>query len=204
VEYILILAVSYIAGSIPSGYIVGKVFGIDIRQLGSNNIGATNVYRVLGFKPALAVFIADAVKGMAGVYAGHVVLGTPLASLAGGFGAIAGHNWSLFLGFKGGRGVATTLGVLIMLMPKESLVLFLLWAVIVYITRIVSFGSIVAALVAPFLIWYFGERIELLYFGIVAAAFVIVRHKQNIIRLLKGEEQKIKAGKPAAEDKKGK
>ncbi|MDR7865367.1 MAG: glycerol-3-phosphate 1-O-acyltransferase PlsY [Sporomusaceae bacterium] len=201
-DYFIIIALSYVIGSIPNGLIVGKTFkGVDIRQFGSKNIGATNVYRVLGPWPAFWVLITDIAKGVAGVYIGKAVLGTPPAALLGGIAAIAGHNWSLFLGFKGGRGVATALGVIAVLMPKVTAIVFVVWAVIVFLTRYVSLGSIVAAAIAPPLIWFFGERTEYLYFGLVAAAFVIVRHRPNIERLLKGQELKIKAGSSAPEKK---
>jgi len=201
-EYFLIVFFSYLIGSIPNGYLVGKIYGIDIRQFGSKNIGATNIFRVLGPRPAFWVFITDAAKGVAGVFIGLALLHTPVAALLGGIGAIAGHNWSVFLGFKGGRGVATALGVIAVLVPKVTAIVFLIWALIVYFTRYVSLGSIVGALFAPFLIWLFGERTEYLYFGIVAAIFVIARHRPNIERLLKGEELKIKAGSGAVDGKK--
>ncbi|MDR3563896.1 MAG: glycerol-3-phosphate 1-O-acyltransferase PlsY [Negativicutes bacterium] len=201
-EYFLIFFSSYLIGSIPNGYLVGKFYGIDIRQFGSKNIGATNIFRVLGPRPAFWVFLTDAAKGVAGVYVGQLLLAAPIAALLGGIGAIAGHNWSAFLGFKGGRGVATALGVIAVLMPKVTAIVFVVWAIIVYFTRYVSLGSIVGAALAPPLIWLFGERTEFLMFGIVAAIFVIVRHKPNIQRLLKGEELKIKPGKLASADKK--
>jgi glycerol-3-phosphate acyltransferase PlsY len=201
-DYFIIVALSYVIGSIPNGLIVGKFTkGVDIRQFGSKNIGATNVYRVLGPWPAFWVLLTDIAKGVAGVYIGKAVLGTPPAALLGGIAAIAGHNWSLFLGFKGGRGVATALGVIAVLMPKVTAIVFAVWAVIVFLTRYVSLGSIVAAAIAPPLIWLFGERMEYLYFGLVAAAFVIVRHRPNIERLLKGQELKIKAGSSSPEKK---
>lgn len=194
-EYLLILALSYLVGSIPNGLIVGKLTsGVDIRQFGSKNIGATNAYRILGPWPALWVLLTDIAKGVAGVYIGLGLVGTPPAALAGGIAAIAGHNWSLFLGFKGGRGVATALGVIAILMPQVTAIVFVVWAVIVYFTRYVSLGSIVGAFIAPPLVWLFGERQEYLYFAIVAAFFVIVRHRPNIQRLLKGEELKVKYG----------
>ncbi len=201
-EYLLIIALSYVIGSIPNGLIVGKLIkGVDIRQFGSKNIGATNMYRVLGPWPAFWVLITDIAKGVAGVYIGKTMLGTPPAALLGGIAAIAGHNWSLFLGFKGGRGVATALGVIAVLMPKVTVIVFLVWAAIVYITRYVSLGSIVAAAIAPPLTWLLADQPEYLYFVIVAAAFVIIRHRPNIERLLKGEELKIKAGSAAPENK---
>lgn len=201
-EYALIFVGSYLIGSIPNGFIVGKFFGIDIRNFGSKNIGATNVYRVLGPKPAFIVFLCDAAKGLAGVYLGQLLFpGNPVAAILGGIGAIAGHNWSVFLGFKGGRGVATAVGVIALLIPKVTAVVFLVWLVIVLATRYVSLGSVIAAFIAPILIWAFGEQTEFLYFGVVAAAFVIVRHKANIERLLKGQELKIKAGGAGSADK---
>jgi len=203
--YLLILILSYVIGSIPNGLIVGKMLGdVDLRQFGSKNIGATNAFRVLGPWPALLVFLTDAAKGVAGVYLGQFLVGSPLALLAGGIAAIAGHNWSVFLGFKGGRGVATGLGVIAVLSPKVTLIVFLVWALIVYFTRYVSLGSIVAAALVPILMLFLGEIYEFLIFGLIAALFVIVRHKPNIERLLKGEELKIKPGKMGTGDKKEK
>lgn len=200
-----IILLGYFIGSIPNGLLIGKyIYGVDIRQFGSKNIGATNAYRVLGPWPAFWVFLTDLLKGVAGVYAGSFLVGTPLAMLAGGIAAMAGHNWSLFLGFKGGRGVATGLGVIAVLVPKVTVIVFAVWAIIVYLTRYVSLGSIVAAILVPILMWFFGESWEVLGFGIIAALFVIIRHRPNIERLLKGEELKIKAGGVKAEQKENK
>jgi glycerol-3-phosphate acyltransferase PlsY len=195
-EYLLIIVFSYLVGSIPNGLIVGKLMrGIDIREFGSKNIGATNAFRVLGPWPAFWVLVTDIAKGVIGVQFGLQFLGTPIAALLGGIGAISGHNWSLFLQFKGGRGVATALGVIAVLIPKVTAIIFIVWVIVVLTTRYVSLASIIAAFLAPPLIWFLGERTEYLYFGIVAAAFVIIRHKPNIVRLIKGEELIIKAGK---------
>jgi glycerol-3-phosphate acyltransferase PlsY len=190
----MVFLLSYLVGSIPNGFLVGKIYGVDIRQLGSKNIGATNVYRTLGFRPALVVFITDALKGVAGVCLGLVCIGTPIAALLGGIGAIIGHNWSLFLGFKGGRGVATAVGVIAILLPKVTIIVFFVWLIIVYFTRYVSLGSIIGAAVAPPLTYYLSDRPEYFYFAVVAALFVIIRHRPNIQRLIKGEELKIKSG----------
>lgn len=194
-EYLLVIIASYLIGSIPNGLIIGSTFyKTDLRQLGSKNIGATNAYRVLGPWPAFWVFLTDALKGVAGVLIGHYLGHSGLAELAGGIGAISGHNWSVFLGFKGGRGVATGLGVIAILVPNVTLFVFLVWAVIVYFTRYVSLASIVAAALVPISMWLLGVKQEFFYFGIIAALFVIIRHRPNIERLLKGEEPKIKAG----------
>lgn len=203
--YLLLVVISYIIGSIPNGLVIGKLIaGIDLRQYGSKNIGATNAFRTLGPWPALLVFITDAAKGVMGVYLGDYLIGTPIALLVGGIAAIAGHNWSAFLGFKGGRGVATGLGVIAVLSPKVTLVVFVVWCLIVYFTRYVSLGSIVAAALVPITMWLFGEITEFLAFGIIAALFVIVRHRPNIERLLKGQELKIKPGHLGDNEKKEK
>ncbi|SMC57137.1 glycerol-3-phosphate 1-O-acyltransferase PlsY [Sporomusa malonica] len=194
-EYVLVIITSYLIGSIPNGLIIGQYFyKVDLRQFGSKNIGATNAYRTLGPRPAFWVFLTDALKGVAGVLLGQYIAGTALAELAGGIGAIAGHNWSAFLKFKGGRGVATGLGVIAMIAPKVTLIVFGVWAIIVYFTRYVSLASIVAAALVPISMWLLHARQEFFYFGILAALFVIVRHRPNIERLLKGDEPKIKAG----------
>jgi len=194
-EYVLVVIASYLIGSIPNGLIVGRLFyKVDLRQFGSKNIGATNAYRILGPWPAFLVFVTDSLKGVAGVLLGHFVGGTALAQLVGGAGAIAGHNWSVFLVFKGGRGVATGLGVIAMMAPKVTLIVFAVWAAVVYFTRFVSLASIVAATLVPICMWLLDAQLEFFYFGIIAALFVIVRHRPNIERLLNGEEPKIKAG----------
>lgn len=192
--FVGIFLAGYFLGSLPFGLWIGKwLYNIDLREHGSKNTGATNAYRVLGRWPALLVFLCDTLKGMAGVYLGSQLLGGPLAEVVGGIAAISGHNWSLFMGFKGGRGVATGLGVIALLAPKVTLIVFAVWCVVVYLTRYVSLGSIIAAALVPPLLWWTGAGTEIIWFGIAAAAFVIVRHRQNIGRLLRGEELKIKA-----------
>ena len=114
--------------------------------------------------------------------------------ILGGIFAIVGHSWSILLHFKGGKGVATGLGVITMLMPKVTLVVFIVWFIIVYLTKYVSLGSIVAAALVPVMAWLFGNPAEYVIFGVIAAVFVIYRHKTNIERLMNGTESKIKAG----------
>lgn len=190
----LTVLLAYVIGSIPNGLLVGKLMrGVDIRQFGSKNIGATNAYRVLGPWPAFWVFLTDALKGVAGVMLGEYLIGNPTGMILGGVLAMAGHNWSLFLGFKGGRGVATGLGVIAVLSPLVTAIVFAVWAAIVYFTRYVSLASIIAAMLTPVFMRLLGESLEIILFGIVAAFFVIIRHKPNIERLMKGEELKIKS-----------
>ena len=180
---IVYVILAYLIGSIPSGLIIGKgLFGTDVRQFGSKNIGATNTYRVLGLKAALPVFICDALKGAIGVFL--------LASYGPAF-AMVGHNWSIFLGFKGGRGVATGLGVLIALSPLVAVICFAIWGIIVYPTKLVSLGSIIAAAAVPLLMFLTGQSWWYVGFGALAALFVILRHRDNIIRLLSGKELKV-------------
>lgn len=204
-NYIIIIIFGYVIGSIPNGLLIGKnLYGIDLREFGSKNIGATNAFRTLGLYPSLWIFFTDALKGVIAVWVADFFIGTPSALLLSGIAAIAGHNWSVFLRFTGGRGVATGLGVIAVLVPKVTVLIFLVWAVIVYTTRYVSLASIVAAVLVPIFMWFTNVRLEFLYFGIIAALFVVVRHKPNIERLLKGQELKIKLGHMAEEIKKDK
>lgn len=194
-SYIIVIFLSYVIGSIPSGLILGKtLWHVDLRQHGSKNIGATNAWRTLGKLPGFIVFVADLLKGMLGVYLGMMLVGSSTAMIIGGIMAIVGHSLSLFLKFKGGKGVATGLGVLIMLMPSVSAIVFLVWLIVVLISKYVSLGSIIAAVLVPVCAFIMGLSFDFVVFGIVAAVFVIYRHKSNIIRLINGTENKIKAG----------
>ena len=187
---IVYVILAYLIGSIPSGLIIGKgLFGTDVRQFGSKNIGATNTYRVLGLKAALPVFICDALKGAIGVFL--LASNGPAFAILGGILAMVGHNWSIFLGFKGGRGVATGLGVLIALSPLVAIICFAIWGIIVYPTKLVSLGSIIAAAAVPLLMFLTGQSWWYVGFGALAALFVILRHRDNIIRLLSGKELKV-------------
>lgn len=190
------MLLSYAVGSIPSGLIFGKAFcGIDLREHGSKNIGATNAYRILGKGPAAVIFLADLLKGVAGVWLGGFFAGgAPQAMILGGVMAIVGHSWSLFLRFSGGKGVATGLGVLCMLIPQGTLIVFAVWCAVVYFTRYVSLASIAAAALVPACMYIFNGSADYVIFGTLVALFVIYRHKANIKRLLAGAEPKIKAG----------
>ena len=191
-DYILTAILAYLIGSIPSGLILGKLFWHkDLREHGSHNIGATNAWRTLGKGAGIAVFIADSLKGQAGVAVGLVLVGTPLAAVIGGLFAIIGHSFSIFLRFHGGKGVATSLGVLTMLMGNVTLIVFAVWFAIVYTTRYVSLGSVVAGFLTPILAALFGYPMEYVLFTVIAAILVIVRHRENIVRLMNGTENKI-------------
>ena len=187
--------IAYLLGSVPNGLLLCRaIWHIDIREHGSRNIGATNVYRTLGKGPGALVFALDFLKGFLAVYIAMLLVGTPFSMVLGGIAAILGHSASVFLRFKGGKGVATGLGVIAMLMPAVTGVVFLAWLVIVLVTRYVSLGSIVGAALVPVLVFFFGCPTEYTVFGVLAAVLVIVRHHTNITRLLNGTESKIKAG----------
>ena len=191
-DYILVAVFSYIIGSIPGGLFLGRLFWhTDLRAHGSRNIGATNAWRTLGKGAGIAVFIADCIKGQAGVLLGLSLPGTPIAAVIGGLFAIIGHSFSLFLRFHGGKGVATSLGVLTILMGNVTFLVFAIWLIIVYKTRYVSLGSVTAAVLTPILAAAFGYPMEYILFAMLASALVILRHRENINRLIRGTENKI-------------
>ena len=187
-----ILVLSYLLGSIPNGLIFGKlIWKKDLRKIGSGNIGATNAWRNLGKPAGLLIFALDFLKGALSVLLAENFNGEPLVMILAGFFAILGHSFSLFLKFHGGKGVATGLGVIAMLMPKVTAIVFLIWLAIVFVTRYVSLGSIVASICVPLLAIFFDEPTEFILLGALAAVFITVRHKENISRLSKGIENKV-------------
>ena len=195
-DFVVAAAISYILGSIPNGLILGKaIWGVDLRQHGSKNIGATNAWRTIGKAGGISIFALDFLKGAVSAYLGLYLGGSELAGVLCGILAIAGHSWSVFLAFKGGKGVATGLGVIAALMPMVTLIVFAVWFAIVYFTGYVSLGSIVGAALVPILTLFFGLHTEFLILGLIAAVFIIYRHKSNIERLLNGTESKIKAAR---------
>ena len=192
---LLALLLSYFLGSIPNGlWLCRALWHVDLRQHGSHNIGATNAWRTLGKGPGFLVFFLDMLKGLLAVWLGEMLVGTPLVMILCGVLAIVGHSLSLFLRFHGGKGVATGLGVILMLMPKVTVIVFLVWLLLVLATRYVSLGSIVAAALVPVLALVFGYPALYVAFGVLAAALIIVRHRSNITRLLNRTENRISAG----------
>lgn len=189
------LLASYLLGAIPTSHIVSRTIArIDLREHGSGNLGATNLYRVLGWKYAVPVALFDIAKG-----AIPVLLFAPQASpselfaVACGVAAILGHVFSVFVGFKGGKGVATAAGVMLGLTPLALGVAALVWAVVVRVTGYVSLGSIAAAAVLPVAVYLLEQpnTPELLWIDVLVAAGVIVLHRKNIQRLLKGTENRF-------------
>ena len=191
-EWVLVLLGAYIIGSIPVGLIIGNVFWKkDLRRYGSRNIGATNAWRVLGRKAGILVFILDFLKGQLGVMLGACVIGTPVALVLGGFFAVIGHVFPIFAGFHGGKGVATGLGVLSILMPKVMLIVLIVWLILTLLTRYVSIASVFAAVLAPILAGAFKEPLAYSAFALAAAVVIVWRHRENLKRLREGRENRF-------------
>ena len=192
--YLLTAALGYLLGSIPFGYLLVRiVHGTDVRQIGSGNIGATNVSRT---SPALGVLtlLLDATKGLAPVliaralHSDHAVLFGALA----GFFAVIGHMFPVWLGFRGGKGVATGLGAFICIAPKSLLVMVGIFFAVVAAFRYISLGSVIATLALPLLAWRLDHRAGLpLYFIMAAAALIVLKHRENIRRLLARTESRF-------------
>ena len=194
-EAALALLASYLLGAIPTSHLVSRLFAkIDLREHGSGNLGATNLYRVLGWKYAIPVALFDIAKGAIPVLVfAPRVADSELFALACGVAAILGHVFSVFVGFKGGKGVATAAGVMLGLTPLALAVAAAVWAVLVLLTGYVSLGSIAAAAVLPVAV-YLLERPttgELLWIDVGVAAGVIFLHRRNIQRLSKGTENRF-------------
>lgn len=188
-ESVLWIVLAYFIGAIPSGYIIGRVFyGVNLKKVGSGNIGATNAYRELGAKAGLTVFICDFLKGFIAV---HLGMPDPTIVLFCAVFAIIGNDWSVFLHFKSGKGVACGVGAFTYICVPAVLAAFLVWLAIFKWKHIVSLGSILAAPVVPIVMLIAGEPLAYVAFGALAAVIVIGKHKDNIGRLLRGEEKPI-------------
>ena len=203
-EWVFVGIIGYVLGATPSGLWICRWLGnIDVRDYGSKNTGATNVYRVMGWKAALIVFLMDSLKGAAAVWiGGYLTNGAPLGALVGGLFALIGHTWSFWMNFKGGRGVATGVGVLASLMPAVAGISFGIWLIAVLLTRYVSLGSILGACAAPIFAWWFGYPASYIIFISVVAFFVVFRHRENIQRLIRGNENKVGRISKSEEEKK--
>lgn len=205
--------IAYLVGSLPFGYLAGRAAGIDIRKAGSGNIGATNVGRVLGAKWGIGVLLLDCLKGLApalllprllpddGAWRNH-------AAVLAGVATIVGHMFPCWLGFRGGKGVATSLGVVAVLAPQGSLVAAVAFALVFALFRIVSLGSIVASVAFAVVQMFFlqpapfsEEHWSLATFSLAIPLLIIVRHASNISRLLRGEEKRFSFRKKAEGDR---
>ena len=194
-SYLLTAIIAYFIGSIPTGFLMARARGVDIRSVGSGNIGATNVFRILGKGPGIAVLLIDALKGF--LPAKYLIMGGVSAqsqeyhSLVAGFCAILGHNYTCWLRFKGGKGVATSAGVLIAWVPLALLISLASWLAVLGISRYVSLASIMAALVLPFAVWATGARGHMIAVASLLSALAIYKHRVNMQRLMAGTENRI-------------
>lgn len=190
--YLFLFVFSYLLGAIPSGYIITKhIKKTNIFEIGSGNIGATNVYRALGIKWAVFVGAADILKGVIPILLGKYYFSSEFLILFLGLAAVAGHNWSLFLRFRGGRGIATSAGVLLSLMPFSTLIAIGVWVIVLKISRYVSLASIIASLTFPLLAYYIEQSLVLFYFTIILAFWALFQHRSNIKRLWRREENRV-------------
>ncbi len=198
--YIFVVVISYLLGATPSGYLVGKACGIDVRTAGSGNIGATNVVRILGRNAGAVVLTADALKGFVAarwipLLALHLFpsLATPRENLAlvGGVAAILGHVYTFWLYFKGGKGIATSGGVVMAWAPLACLTALAVWGLVLAISKYVSMASIAAAVVLPFAVWFWNGSTTMTLAMTGLSLLAIYKHKMNIQRLLKGTERRI-------------
>ena len=212
-RYLLTALLAYLLGSIPTGYLVARAKGIDIRSVGSGNIGATNVMRILGKPAGILVLIADGLKGWAACgwlpdYALPYFQMRPgpegefrqALAIVCGVAAVLGHNYPCWLKFKGGKGIATSAGVLAALVPWALVIILSLWIIFCLLTRYVSIGSLVASFVLPFASWFTTHSTVLTVVTGAMGALAIYKHRPNIQRLINGTESQFSFGK--REDKK--
>ncbi len=195
---------AYLIGSVPTAYIVGRlVKGVDIRKHGSGNVGATNVFRVVGKKWGIFVLVLDILKGvfpvlLAGIFYNRYFsdgIDVVYLKLLAGFFAVCGHNWPIFLKFKGGKGVAATAGIVLAVFPKAFFPVLFIFFTVVFVFRYVSLASIISTLFFPLFLYIFYKNLDsfpvLFFFSLILAIFIVYRHRENIKRLIKGEERKI-------------
>ena len=191
-DILLPVLVGYGMGSLPIGYLVASRFkGIDLRQVGSGNVGAANVYRSAGLALAMLVVFADVLKGAGGVLLGARISSGSAAPVAAGVAAIIGHVYPVWLRFHGGKGVATACGVFWTLAPAATAIAATLFIVIVWVTRYVSLGSVVATAALPPLAWMTNEPILVVAGAGVTALLIIQRHRGNLVRLHAGTERRL-------------
>ena len=188
---IILTILSYLLGSIPAGFLVGSSAGVDVRSAGSGNIGATNVARTLGWKKGLVTLFADVAKGFLPVMAAHLLELGEVAAAAAGLAAFAGHLYPVFLRFKGGKGVATAAGVYLAAMPLGILVVLGVFMVVMLVGRRVSLASMLAAVLAPAVAWALSYPEEVAWMSLVIGILVVLRHRDNIRRLMAGEEPRF-------------
>jgi len=190
---LLVVVIGYFLGSISSGVVLSKVIKkSDIRSQGSGNAGTTNMLRIHGKGMALITFLCDILKGVIAVYIGKAIVGGELGGVLGVLGAVLGHNYPIFFGFKGGKGIATSFGSLLFVYPIQALAAFTVFLILVYFTHYVSVGSIVAAFTLPALVLLTTPFHPVIWTIMVfLGSMVIYRHKTNIVRLMQHKENKL-------------
>jgi len=204
--YILTILMNYLIGSIPFSYIITKkISGKDLRMIGSGNVGATNVYRAIGPIWGVIVFLLDMLKGYIATYASTMIItkeqftikltgfsvNREIILLTAVMWVVLGHVFPVFLGFRGGKGVSTTCGVFIRLVPMAMEVTMVIWIIVTSISRYVSLGSMVGALFFPIFVWYFNGSGIMIAFSLIIALFIFITHSGNIKRIISGEELRI-------------
>ena len=192
---IILLILSYFLGAIPSGYLITKkIKGFDIRNYGSGNPGAANVYRIVGKGAGWATFTCDAAKGAVAVVLAKMLSPVTWLPIACGFVAICAHMWTVFLKFRGGKGVATSAGVFGALLPLPTIIAFLSFILVVWRTGRISPGSILACIVLPIAAWATGASLPYIVFCLIIASIVIYKHIPNIKRMLEHKELNFEDG----------
>lgn len=189
-RFALAAVIGYLLGSANSSIIVGKFYGVDVRQHGSGNAGATNTLRTLGKSAAAFVSIGDLLKGIIACLVGQLIAGD-VGLMFGGFASIVGHNWPIYFNFKGGKGILTSFAVVLMMDYKLGLILLGVFAVIVLITKYVSLSSMAAAVLFPIFAAFEGKGTSFIIFASLLAILAVYRHRANIQRLMNGTESKF-------------
>jgi glycerol-3-phosphate acyltransferase PlsY len=189
--YALLVLGGYVLGSVPTGILVGRAWGVDIRQVGSGNIGMANVLRSVGKKAAAVTMLGDMLKGLVPVVAAHLLTGNEWVVAAVALAAVVGHCWPVFLRFKGGKGVATGAGTSIGLVPVVGLALFAFWWAVVLVSKYTSLGAIAVMLVSPVVFLLSGQPAPYVLYTVIGGALVLWRHRENARALVRGTERKI-------------
>jgi glycerol-3-phosphate acyltransferase PlsY len=188
---VLLVLLGYVLGSVPTGLLVGRAFGVDVRKVGSGNIGMANVLRAAGKWAAALTMLGDMLKGLIPVIIARNLTDNAWVLAAVALAAVIGHCWPVFLGFRGGKGVATGAGTSIGLAPLVGLSLFAFWWIVVLLSRYTSLGAIAVMVVSPFAFWLSGQPLPYVLYTVIGGALVLWRHRENARALLKGTERKI-------------